>query len=82
MLASGEAIIGDVLRGSLVMPNQARPHYFCNDPDSNTRSIVRLAREGLMRCHPGVFGSFPGSQLGDFLRTDSGEVMALSGEPV
>lgn len=82
VLASGEAIIGDVLRGSLLMPNKARDHYFCNDPESNTRSIVRLAREGLMRCHPGVFGSFPGSELGDFLRTDSGEVMALSGEPV
>lgn len=82
VLASGEALIGDVLRGSLLLPNTARPHYFCNDPDSNTASIVRLAREGLLRCHPGVFGSFPGSQLGDFLRTDSGEVMELSGEPV
>ena len=82
VLASGEAIIGDVLRGSLLMPNRARDHYFCNDPESNTRSIVRLAREGLLRCHPGVFGSFPGSELGDFLRTDSGEVMSLSGEPV
>ena len=82
VLASGEAIIGDVLRGSLLLPNRARDHYFCNDPESNTRSIVRLAREGLLRCHPGVFGSFPGSELGDFLRTDSGEVMALSGEPV
>ncbi len=82
VLASGEAIIGDVLRGSLVLPNKARPHYFCNDTESNDRSIVRLAREGLLRCHPGVFGSFPGSELGNFLRTDSGEVMALSGEPV
>ena len=82
VLASGEAIIGDVLRGSLLMPNRARDHYFCNDPESNTRSIVRLAREGLLRCYPGVFGSFPGSELGDFLRTDSGEVMSLSGEPV
>jgi glyoxylase-like metal-dependent hydrolase (beta-lactamase superfamily II) len=82
VLASGEAIIGDVLRGSLLLPNKARPHYFCNDPDSNTASIVRLAREGLLRCHPGVFGSFPGSELGDFLRTDSGQVMSLSGEPV
>ncbi len=82
VLASGEAIIGDVLRGSLLLPNKARPHYFCNDPDSNAASIVRLAREGLLRCHPGVFGSFPGSELGDFLKTDSGQVMALSGEPV
>jgi hydroxyacylglutathione hydrolase len=82
VLASGEAIIGDVLRGSLLLPNKARPHYFCNDPESNDRSIVRLAREGLLRCHPGVFGSFPGSELGRYLRTDSGEVMALSGEPV
>ncbi len=82
VLANGEAIIGDVLRGSLIMPNRARDHYFCNDPDSNTASLVRLAREGLLRCHPGVFGSFPGSELGDFLRTDGGEVMALSGEPV
>jgi hydroxyacylglutathione hydrolase len=82
VLASGEAIIGDVLRGSLVMPNKARHHYFCNDPESNLRSIVRLAREGLLRCHPGVFGSFPGSELGNFLRTDSGQVMELSGEPV
>jgi len=82
VLASGEAIIGDVLRGSLVLPNKARDHYFCNDPESNQRSIVRLAREGLLRCHPGVFGSFPGSELGRYLRTDGGEVMALSGETV
>lgn len=80
--ASGEAIIGDVLRGSLLLPNKARLHYFCNDPESNLRSIVRLAREGLLRCHPGVFGSFPGSELGDFTRTNTGEVMELSGEPV
>jgi len=82
VLASGEAIIGDVLRGSLLVPNKARPHYFCNDPESNARSIVRLAREGLLRCHPGVFGSFPGSELGEFLRADTGDVMQLSGEPV
>jgi hydroxyacylglutathione hydrolase len=82
VLASGEAIIGDVLRGSLLLPHKARQHYFCNDPDSNARSIVRLAREGLLRCHPGVFGSFPGSELGNFLRLDTGEVLQLSGEPV
>lgn len=82
VLANGEAIIGDVLRGSLLVPNQARPHFFCNDPEMNARSIVRLAREGLMRCHPGNFGSFPGSQLGKFLRTNTGEVLELSGEPV
>jgi len=82
VLASGEAIIGDVLRGSLVLPHKARPHYFCNDPESNDRSIVRLAREGLLRCHPGVFGSFPGSELGQYLSTGGGEVMTLSGERV
>jgi glyoxylase-like metal-dependent hydrolase (beta-lactamase superfamily II) len=82
VLASGEAIIGDVLRGSLVLPNKAREHYFCNDPESNQRSIVRLAREGLLRCHPGVFGSFPGSELGKYLSTDGGRVMELSGEAV
>lgn len=82
VLASGEAVIGDVLRGSLILPHKAREHYFCNDPESNQRSIVRLAREGLLRCHPGVFGCFPGSELGQYLRTDGGEVMALSGETV
>ncbi len=82
VLASGEAIIGDVLRGSFVWPNKSRPHWFCNDPESNARSIVRLAREGLLRCHPGVFGSFPGTELGRYLSTDGGQVMALSGEPV
>jgi hydroxyacylglutathione hydrolase len=82
VLDSGEAIIGDVLRGSFVWPNKSRPHWFCRDPESNTRSIVRLAREGLIRCHPGVFGSFPGTELGQYLRTDGDEVMALSGEPV
>jgi hydroxyacylglutathione hydrolase len=82
VLASGEAIIGDVLRGSLIWPNKSRHHWFCNDPESNARSIVRLAREGLLRCHPGVFGSFPGTELGRYLSTDGGEVMALSGEPV
>ncbi len=82
VLASGEAIIGDMLRGSFVWPNKSRPHWFCNDPESNTRSIVRLAREGLLRCHPGVFGCFPGTELGRYLSTDSGQVMALSGEPV
>ena len=82
VLGSGEAIIGDVLRGSIVWPNKASPHFFCNDPELNTRSIVRLAREGLLRCHPGNFGSFPGSELHRFLATSSGDVMELSGEPV
>jgi len=82
VLASGEAIIGDMLSGSFLWPNKSRPHWFCNDPDSNARSIVRLAREGLLRCHPGVFGSFPGTELGRYLRTDTGQVMQLSGEPV
>jgi len=82
VLGAGEAIIGDVLRGSMLLPNKAREHFFCNDPESNTRSIVRLAREGLLRCHPGNFGSFPGSELHRFLATSSGEVMELSSEPV
>lgn len=82
VLASGEALIGDVLRGSFVWPNKSRPHWFCNDPESNRRSIVRLAREGLLRCHPGNFGSFPGTELGRYLRTDTGDVLELSGEPV
>jgi len=82
VLGAGEAIIGDVLRGSMLWPNKAAPHFFCNDPELNTRSIVRLAREGLLRCHPGNFGSFPGSELQKFLTTASGDVLALSGEPV
>lgn len=82
VLASGEALIGDVLRGSLVWPNKAREHYFCNDPVRNQRSIVRLAREGLLRCHPGTFGSFPGAELGRYLTTGGGEAFELSGEPV
>lgn len=82
VLASGEAIIGDVLSGSFVWPNKSRPHWFCNDPELNARCLVRLAREGLLRCHPGVFGSFPGTELGRYLTTDSGEVMEFSGEPV
>jgi len=82
VLATGEAIIGDVLRGSLLWPNKAADHFFCNDPELNLRSIVRLAREGLMRCHPGMFGSFPGSELHRFLSTAAGEVMEFSGEPV
>ena len=80
VLASGEALIGDVLRGSLLWPNHARPHYYCNDPEQNHRSIVRLAREGLLRCHPGHFGSFPGAQLGRHLDPTSGEILELSGE--
>ncbi len=82
VLDSGEALIGDVLRGSMLVPNKARNHFFCNDPELNARSIVRLAREGLLRCYPGNFGSFPGSELHRFLSTSSGEVMELSGEPV
>jgi len=82
ILASGEALIGDVLRGSLVWPNKARPHWFCHDPDLNMRSIARLAREGLLRCHPGNFGSFPGSELGRYFDTTTGEVFELSGTPV
>jgi len=82
VLASGEALIGDVLRGSMVWPNRARPAFFCNDPDLNSRSLVRLAREGLLRCHPGQFGSFPAAQLGRYLSTDGGEVMQFSGEAV
>ena len=81
VLANGEALIGDVLRGSLVWPNKAREHYFCNDPGRNQRSIVRLAREGLLRCHPGTFGGFPGTELGRYLNTDGGEALEFSGEP-
>lgn len=80
LLPHGEALIGDVLRGSLLWPNRARPHFFCNDPDLNARSIVRLAREGLLRCHPGNFGSFPGTELGRHLTTTGGETLELSGE--
>lgn len=82
VLAHGEALIGDVLRGSMVWPNRARPHFFCNDPERNVRSLARLAREGLLRCHPGHFGGFPGSELGRFLATDGGALLELSGEPV
>lgn len=71
VLATGDAIIGDVLRGSLLLPNRARTHFFCGDPDSNRLSIMRLAREGLRRCHPGQFGSFPGSELTRFGSPDS-----------
>lgn len=82
VLATGEALIGDVLRGSMMWPNRARLHFFCNDPDLNTRSMARLAREGLLRCHPGHFGSFPGSELGRFMSTADGELLEFSGEPV
>lgn len=82
VLASGEAIIGDVLRGSMIWPNRARPHFFCNDPDRNARSLARLAREGLLRCHPGHFGGFPGSELGRYLSTGGGELFEFSEEPV
>lgn len=82
VLANGEALIGDVLRGSFLWPNKARPHWFCNDPELNQRSIARLAREGLLRCHPGHFGSFPGPALGRFYDTTGGSLLELSGEPV
>ena len=82
VLGSGEALIGDVLRGSFVWPNRARPHFFCNDPGTNLRSLVRLAREGLLRCHPGQFGSFPASELGRYHDSAGGQVFEFSGEPV
>lgn len=80
VLGSGEALIGDVLRGSLMWPNKARPHFFCNDPELNSRSLVRLAREGLLRCHPGHFGSFPATELGRYADPGTGEVLELSSE--
>ena len=80
VLGSGEALIGDVLRGSLMWPNKARPHFFCNDPELNSRSLVRLAREGLLRCHPGHFGSFPATELGRFADPGTGGVLELSSE--
>ena len=49
---------------------------------ADAEPIVRLACEGLLRCHPGTFGSFPGSELGRYLTTDDGEVLELSGETV
>lgn len=82
VLANGEALIGDVLRGSMMWPNKARPHFFCNDPDINLRSMARLAREGLLRCHPGHFGSFPASELGRFTSTADGQLLEFSGEAV
>lgn len=82
VLAAGEAIIGDVLRGSLLWPNRARPHFFCNDPEQNARSIARLARQGLLRCHPGHFGSFPGSELGRYLSTEGGSMLEFSSESI
>lgn len=80
VLASGEAIIGDVLRGSLLLPNTARTHFFCSDPDSNQLSLARLAREGLLRCHPGHFGGFPASQLPRFV-TPSGGIPEFVQQP-
>ncbi len=82
VLAAGEAIIGDVLRGSLLWPNRARPHFFCNDPEQNAHSIARLARQGLLRCHPGHFGSFPGSELGHYLSTEGGSLLEFSSESI
>jgi len=80
VLPSGEALIGDVLRGSLMWPNKARPHFFCHDPELNSRSVIRLAREGLLRCHPGQFDSFPASELGRYADPGTGEVLEFSGE--
>ena len=80
VLASGEALIGDVLRGSLIWPNQARPHFFCQDPDQNFHSLLLLAREGLLRCHPGHFGGFPGSELPRFAAPADG-LLDLSERP-
>ena len=80
LLAGGEALIGDLLRGSMLLPNRARPHFFCADPETNQRSLARLAREGLLRCHPGHFGSFPGSELPRFL-IPPGPVLDLAGQP-
>lgn len=74
VLAQGEAIIGDLLRGSLLVPNRARRHFFCADPDTTLRSLARLAREGLLRCHPGHFGSFPASELPNFIVPPDGLV--------
>ncbi|HYC71803.1 MAG TPA: MBL fold metallo-hydrolase [Opitutaceae bacterium] len=74
ILAQGEALIGDLLRGSLLVPNRARRHFFCADPESTLRSLARLAREGLLRCHPGHFGSFPGSELPRFIAPPDGLV--------
>lgn len=74
ILAHGEAVIGDLLRGSLLLPNRARRHYFCADQESTLRSLLRLAREGLLRCHPGHFGSFPGSELPRFTAPADGLV--------
>lgn len=82
LLGGGDAIIGDVLRGSMLWPHRARPHFFCNDPDLNTRSIARLAKEGLLRCHPGHFGHFPASELGRYRGGADGSLADLSQEPV
>jgi glyoxylase-like metal-dependent hydrolase (beta-lactamase superfamily II) len=81
VLANGEALIGDVMRGSLVWPNRARPSFFCNDAELNANSSTRLASEGLIRCHPGQFGSFPGAELGRFIAPTTRGVLELSGEP-
>lgn len=81
ILARGEAMIGDLLRGSLLVPNRARRHFFCADPESSLRSLVRLAREGLLRCHPGHFGSFPGSELPRFTLPADG-LVDLTEQPV
>jgi glyoxylase-like metal-dependent hydrolase (beta-lactamase superfamily II) len=80
VLATGEAFIGDVLRGSLLVPNAARDHFFCADPEGNRRSLMRLAREGLLRCHPGLFGGFPGSALPRFT-APAGDVLDFSEQP-
>lgn len=80
ILARGEAIIGDLLRGSLLVPNRARKHFFCADQESTLRSLLRLAREGLLRCHPGHFGSFPGSELPRF-SAPAGGLVDLAEQP-
>lgn len=80
ILRGGEALIGDLLRGSMLLPNRARPHFFCADPETNQRSLARLAREGLLRCHPGHFGSFPGSELPRFLAPPD-PLLDLAGQP-
>ncbi len=78
-LSSGEVLLGDLLRGSMLRANRARPHWFCHDPELNTQSLIRIARLGPRICYPGHFGPFPGSQLGRFLTPVGPTDFALAG---
>jgi glyoxylase-like metal-dependent hydrolase (beta-lactamase superfamily II) len=63
LLASGEAMVGDVIRGSFLAPDRPAPHFFAESPADIRASLRKLDQLGPARVFTGHGHPFSGRAL-------------------